>query len=268
MKSKYLITSDGLIAIYAHEVIHLPELLLRWSYKPHIKIIKEIACGRLQLFAIINKFTDAENNIRYEIAKYNTTWLRHNVLCKDFSGFVFLTEHIKKIEHKNNEYLFKKIQKSNNSFESCTIRNINTYAPQFAYVMCKYSPTIDFDTTTEFNICLEINQNGTFINNCMEGSRESWVLPNSIIWHESSIYHDRKKRIKAHKNIQVVREFVERHKENGITSKVQLAILIDDTFPDLLTDRELGELLPAREGAVVSPSAQRKRGQRLRKKVK
>ncbi|MHC1710807.1 MAG: hypothetical protein AB9872_01455 [Solidesulfovibrio sp.] len=268
MKRKSFLTAEGLISIYTHHVVHLSDLLLRWSRKPHVKILKKIIDGRLQLFLIINTSVDEDNKIRYEIAEYSTEWLVHKKLCNGFSKFVLLLEQVEKIERKNSEYISKKLNRTRNCFETCTIKNINMYAPQFAYVLCKYSALTHFDTATELEICIEIEQINITINNCIAGSRESWILPNSIIWHESSTYRDIQKRTKICKNIQTVKCFVEQQNSIGITSKVHLTILIDDTFPYLLTDRELGGLLPAREGVIVGPDAQRKQGQRLRKKAR
>lgn len=258
MKSK-----DGFKFVSLNDVMHLPDLILRWPFHPHVKICKEIFKNKLHTYLIIREFVNNDNEIQYEISKLPTKYMTHTSLCSYFSAIVFVKKQIDAIESKKKHYSLRSISKSMNTLESCTIENINKYAPQFAYVLYKYSNKVHIDKFIEKDVINEINSDRITLYNCLKDDRKSWILPNSQIWPTTSPYHFRKTRRKT-KDLSQVIQFCEQQKKAGITDKRALARLVDDFFPGFLTNAELGGLIPAREGTEVSHHAKVKQGKRLR----
>ena len=141
--------------------------------------------------------------------------------------------------------------------------NIGRYAPQLAYVICKYSNKSHNFKFVENDVLNDLISESITLPFCIKGDRKSWILPNSQIWPETSPHYARKTR-KKKKDLTQVIHFYEQQKNAGTTDKRVLARLVDDFFPGLLTNKEMGELIPAREGVVVSHHAQIKQGKKLR----
>lgn len=249
--------------VKASDVIHLAEIALRWPFQPHVKICKEIFKNKLCTYTTIGEFVNDTNEIHYKIVKLDTKYMTHKFLCSHFSTIIFKTKQINTIESKKPFYTLRSTRRSNNEFESCSIENMNTYAPQLAYAICKYSNKSNAKTFDDNIVANDINSTDISLHFCFNDDRKSWILPNSTIWPSTSPHHARKTRRKT-KDLSVVIKFCEQQKQNGITDKKTLARLVDDFFPGLLTNGEMGDLLPAREGTKVSHHAKVKQGKKLR----
>lgn len=247
----------------ACDVIHLAELALRWPFQPHVKICKEIFKNKLCTYTKIGEFVSYKNDIRYKIVRLDTKHMTHGFLCNNFSTIIFKTKQINTIELKKQFYTLRSMRKSNNEFESCSIENMNRYAPQLAYAMCKYSNKSSIEIFDDNIVANDINSTDISLYYCLNEDRKSWMLPNSTIWPSTSPHHSRKTRRKT-KDLTMAVQFCEQQKQNGITDKPALARLVDDFFPGLLTNGEMGDLLPAREGTKVSHHAKVKQGKKLR----
>ncbi|MEF3696314.1 hypothetical protein [Desulfolutivibrio sp.] len=244
-------------------VIHLPDLILRWPFRPHVKICKEIYSGKLHTYLIIREFRSVDNEVKYSVTKLPTKYMLHNMAGQLFSAIVFMKNQVQKIESRKTSYTLRSITNSMNNLESCSIDNMNKYAPQFAYLLCKYSHNKYFSVFSESEVAHDISSDLVTLHDCMPGDRSSWIFQNSQIWPTSSPYHFRKSRRKE-KDLSQVVHFCEQQKKAGITDKRALARLVDDCFPGLLTNAEMGGLLPAREGTVVTHHAKVKQGKKLR----
>jgi hypothetical protein len=254
---------NGFIMVQACDVIHLAELALRWPFQPHLKICKEIFKNKLHTYIATREFINVDNGVQYEISKFNTKQMTHKFLCNYFSSIIFMKKQVDLIESKKSYYTSRSTNKKTNEFESCSRENVNRYAPQLAYTICKHSNNTHIQKFIEIDVINEINSTDISLYDCLNEDRKSWILPNSAIWPTTSPHHCRKTRRKT-KDLSMVVKFCEQQKRNGITDKKTLARLVDDFFPGLLTNGEMGDLLPAREGTTVSHHAKIKQGKKLR----
>ena len=65
-------------------------------------------------------------------------------------------------------------------------------------------------------------------------------------------------------DIKIIEKRLVELKKQGITNRYELACLLDHYFPDSLSHRELGRLLPAYPESKIEPNSYKKTGQRLR----
>ena len=88
-------------------------------------------------------------------------------------------------------------------------------------------------------------------------------IPDKEIFYEASAYGNLN--IKKEKiDIKIIEKRLVEFKKQGITNRYELACLLDHYFPDSLSHRELGRLLPAYPESKIEPNSYKKTGQRLR----
>ena len=90
------------------------------------------------------------------------------------------------------------------------------------------------------------------------------MIPDDVLWPPDTLAAETKQK-HAPKDLTQVAAFLQSLRNEGVTAPKALARLVDITFPGLLTNQELGELLPARAQRNIKFESERKRGQRLRR---
>ena len=149
-------------------------------------------------------------------------------------------------------------------FHLCTVRNINRLAAQLAYAICLTSHTRYYKEFKPDNVLNAIyGANYDPLIYCGKEKKSEWQVKDDNLWSNNRTRP--KDSRKEEKNLDPVRAFIQKKREQGVTSKKELARAVDIFFPDFLSNQELGELLPAKRKKTIKFGSQRKQGYRLRK---
>ena len=253
--------------IKEQDVIFLPELMMRWSYLYYIKIIKEINSKRLTPYVVNRAYNNAtENCFYYIIDKIPLEDWRINTFLLFFRFICFRKKVIHTIEQKKEHYLDIQIfPKKFFNFDLCTRTNINNIAPVFACVLSKYTKNdkenLKIDNINEYMRSLKHDANIEMEFQYSDANLD--FIPDKEIFYEASTYGNLN--IKKEKiDIKIIEKRLVELKKQGITNRYELACLLDHYFPDSLSHRELGRLLPAYPESKIEPNSYKKTGQRLR----
>lgn len=249
---------------YDKDLVYLAELMLRWPFKCYLKICHELFTKSLRLFVVTESYISKGGEQVNVIIEYNTSYISFDLMMKHFNMFAFKKRNVASIERKKEEYTYlPSLDLVRTPFQLCTMENINKLAAQLSYAICLtahdryYS---DFDPVNVSSAIHEKEPNKTIYSGSK--NKADWEIPSNILWSNTRSIPQKPSR--HAKDLTQVKDFITKKREQGITEAKQLARLIDSFFPGLLTDQELGELLPARPQRNIKYESQRKRGQRLR----
>lgn len=248
------------------ELIYLDELMLRWPYLCYCKICEMLFKNKLKLYKVTERYVShmgEQVNIIMLFPASNFTF-EHSL--KSFHAIAFKLSNIEKIEKKYLEFRYMPANPLvRHEFDMCTVKNIHRLAPQLAYSIClnghswhrkefSYNSVIDDIYAKEFEPFLHIPK---------KYKKTELVLPNEELRGRVSFSYSKKPPKQTFDKSQVA-NFIKDKREQGVTNPVQLARLVDSFYPNMLTDAELGELLPAKPNKNIKFESMRKRGQRLR----
>ena len=183
-----------------------------------------------------------------------------------FRFICFRKKVIHTIEQKKEHYLDIQIfPKKFFNFDLCTRTNINNIAPVFACVLSKYTKNdkenLKIDNINEYMRSLKHDANIEMEFQYSDANLD--FIPDKEIFYEASTYGNLN--IKKEKiDIKIIEKRLVELKKQGITNRYELACLLDHYFPDSLSHRELGRLLPAYPESKIEPNSYKKTGQRLR----
>ncbi len=253
------------------DLIYFAELMLRWPHLSWVKICYELFREKLHPFVITENFLSVKDSCpSCVVIKLPAANFDFEFLCGHFHSLAFKKSNVSSIEKKKPYYPGIPAQKQiKHDWEMCSIKNINTIAPQMAYVICKYGHKRywnEFDEVVVRYEALSQEVDPCIVRNNRD--RSTWTVKNESLWPDSSPFKRQKTPKRKNKDISCAVDLVAKLRENGITDKKQLATMVDNYFPGLLTDAEMGMLLPANPGVIISMAGHRKQGQRLRGIIK
>ena len=251
-----------------NELIYLSDLMLRWPFECYLKICFELFKKRLCMYVVTESYRSEDGEVKNIIMRFPTSSLSYDFATKSFNAFAFKREQVEKIEKKNKEYTYAPASDLiTQEFHLCTVRNINRLAAQLAYAICLTSHTRyykEFDPDNVLNAVYGANYAPLIY--WGKEKKSEWQVTDDNLWSNNRTRP--KDSRKEEKDLDPVRAFIQKKREQGVTSKKEIARAIDIFFPDFLSNQELGELLPARgkkKGATIKFESQRKQGYRLRK---
>lgn len=245
------------------DILYMADIMLRWPHKSYIKICRELFYNRLIPHILVEKFYDTSTHERYcKTIKFKPEYITFDIHIRYFDSIVFTKKNIEKIETPIHTMIPNRHQ-HNEKFEICTKQNIQHLAPQLLYTICLHANKRFFKVFDEDQIRNTMHSND--VNPCItlsEKDRHEWIIKHEHLW--ARFNSEAQKQNAKTKCLDPIQTFIDEHKKAGICDCKQLAQLVDSFFPNHLTDRELGVLLPACPGRSISFEAERKRGQRLR----
>ncbi|TVM30533.1 hypothetical protein [Oceanidesulfovibrio marinus] len=250
---------------YDKDLVYLAELMLRWPFECYLKICHELFSKSLKIFVVTETYTSPNGEQINIIIEYNPSYITFDYIMKYFNIIAFKKKNVVSIERKREEYTYlPSSDLVRTPFQLCTMENINKLAAQLSYAICLTAHDRYYSDFNPVNVSSAIHEKEPN-KKIYSGSKNKadWEIPSNILWSNNRSIPQRLSR--QAKDLTQVKEFITKKREQGITEAKQLARLIDSFFPGLLTDQELGELLPARPQRNIKYESQRKRGQRLRK---
>lgn len=247
------------------ELICIADLMLRWPHDTAVKICHEMSRNKISLY-IISDIATRTGSSKLIIVKSVFEHLNHKYLCDNISRLVFLRKDIERSEAKNELYRMD-IQSLTNTTDSyeCTLETISRLAPQILYAIYRHS-TRDMisgryypDNVVAFSFRAEKIISPDM---CLDGPRDKWRINSDKL--RPNLFIATKRSNDIYKNDSMI-GFIQKNRLLGVKDLPLLAKLVDQEYPGL-TDKQLGILLPAKEGETPKYHAARKQGQRLRQR--
>lgn len=268
------------------DLISMTDLMFRWQHEPAFKILTAMQRDKPAhskfnkttdplKFYVVNSSTDSVSGVKkIELSEWPYIYENFLYFSTHFNELVFFRDEIEAVEEVNKHFTVVPDKPDKDGhLQQCTIDNVSQLAPQLLYTLLSLiRKNGAWRASVRERLYASEVESEYAIFDFAKTPKPDWIIPHNRLWPKYHLPNHTAFKVRplTDSAYQHLHEFVQDKREKGFANTVKdndlLLGLISEYVP-LLTDMQLGDLIPASPGMARGDDTSRKRGEWLRRRL-